>query len=219
MRCLAGLSALLLLRSTAMSSTTRQHCDPTSGTFNKDGSCRVIWNFNEASDLSSWHESSDGTARSVGMSTGAFKLQRTEMFTRAVMFSLLNPQPNGAGFVGFFTNCHDLDLSKYRSIRMRYRAQGQNFHYKFYLKDDKNSVVGGSGSYESHFLLEQGKFSEISVPLDSFVFYYRGRRNETAPPPNLKAVTLFGIQVYGGVYDDFKQSGVSSLEVDWIAVE
>ena len=37
---------------------------------------RVLWNFTEpGATVDGWVESSDGTAREAGMSTGAFKLQ------------------------------------------------------------------------------------------------------------------------------------------------
>lgn len=35
-------------------------------------------------------------------------------------------------------------------------------------------------------------------------------------PLDLKAITEFGFQVFGGVYSKFKQRGVSSLEIDFV---
>lgn len=34
------------------------------------------------------------------MSKASFSLQRSRLFQRAVVFALLNPQPNGAAFAG-----------------------------------------------------------------------------------------------------------------------
>ena len=49
------------------------------------------------------------------------------------MFSMLNPQPNGAGFVGFYTEKHR-DLSSYTGLGLRVRAQGDNNVYKVNLR-------------------------------------------------------------------------------------
>ena len=57
----------------------------------------------------------------------------------------------------------------------------------------------------------------VTIPLASFSFYYRGRLVPDAPPLDPAQITQFGLQVYGGVYSDHKQSGVSALEIDWIA--
>lgn len=88
-----------------------------------------------------WVEQSD-TVRKVGMSKAALVLQRTQEFQRAVFFTLLNPQPNGAGFAGVRTFTH-LDLTNRTAIAISCRAQGQNFEYKVVLRhrglnDDPN---------------------------------------------------------------------------------
>ncbi|XP_043190422.1 uncharacterized protein LOC122364268 [Amphibalanus amphitrite] len=176
---------------------------------------RVLWNFTvPGATVDGWTESSDGTARQAGMSTGALKLQKTARFQRAVMFSLLNPQPNGAGFVGFVTT-GNWDLSQFSAIRLRARAQGENFHYKVYLKHHGEGASVG-GSYESYFEMPPGQLTTVTIPLDSFAFYYRGQLEPDAPPLDTTDITSFGLQIYGGVYSEFKQSGVSSLEIDWI---
>jgi len=57
------------------------------------------------------------------------------------------------------------------------------------------------------------------MPISRFEPYYRGRPIIDGPTLNAKNVTEFGIQVAGGVYEDFKQSGLSSLMVDRIWAE
>jgi len=42
--------------------------------------------------------------RSAGMSKAVFSLQRSVRFQRALLFAIINPQPNGAGFAGMKTN-------------------------------------------------------------------------------------------------------------------
>ena len=49
--------------------------------------------------------------------------------------------------------------------------------------------------------------------------YYRGSLVEDAPPLDLAKVGIFGLQTFGGVYDEFKQAGVGALELDYIALQ
>lgn len=57
------------------------------------------------------------------------------------------------------------------------------------------------------------------MPLSEFLPYYRGKKVIDGPTLNLKNITAFGIQVAGGVYEDFKQSGLSSLVLERICAE
>ena len=56
------------------------------------------------------------------------------------------------------------------------------------------------------------------APIKYFQAYYRGSIVEDAPPLDLENIGTFGLQTFGGVYDEFKQSGVGSLEIDLIAL-
>lgn len=57
------------------------------------------------------------------------------------------------------------------------------------------------------------------MPISLFRPYYRGKEIIDGPKLNVKNITNFGIQVAGGVYEHFKQSGLSSLVVDQIWAE
>ena len=59
-------------------------------------------------------------------------------------------------------------------------------------------------------------FSTVSLPLANFKAFYRGREVEDAAPLNTSNITMFGLQVYGGVYLPIKQKGVSALEIETI---
>jgi len=54
------------------------------------------------------------------------------------------------------------------------------------------------------------------LPLSEFEAYYRGRKVADAEPLDLGHITSVGLQVYGGVYSEQKQSGPGSMEIDWI---
>lgn len=60
---------------------------------------KMLFDFTKMKALDQWVESSD-TVREVGMSKASLVIQKTQVFQRAVFFTLLNPQPNGAGFAG-----------------------------------------------------------------------------------------------------------------------
>lgn len=74
--------------------------------------------------------------------------QKTKVFQSAVMFSLLNPQPNGAGFVGFSTN-DTWDLSQYSGIELKVRGQGDNYIYKLNFRHKGQD--SGSIAYEAFY--------------------------------------------------------------------
>lgn len=60
------------------------------------------------------------------------------------------------------------------------------------------------------------EFQEVTLPLKQFRFYYRGKLVPDHEPINLANVTEIGLQTFGGVYSEFKQSGASTLEIEWI---
>merc|ERR1712029_1319268 len=91
---------------------------------------RTIFNFNSETeftdeDANSWWESSD-TVRTPGMSKASFVLQKSRVFQRAIIFALLNPQPNGAGFSGVKTNLtlENPDDFSGDGLMIQCRAQG-----------------------------------------------------------------------------------------------
>lgn len=60
------------------------------------------------------------------------------------------------------------------------------------------------------------KFEVVTLHLNHFDPYYRGRRQVNSDPLNKENITSLELHVYGGVYLPVKQSGTASLEVDWI---
>ncbi|XP_063241643.1 uncharacterized protein LOC134541872 [Bacillus rossius redtenbacheri] len=176
---------------------------------------RMLFDFASAASVDGWTEQSD-TARSVGMSKAVLLLQRTQVFQRAVLFALLNPQPNGAGFAGVRT-ATSLDLRDYQRVQLRLRGQGASTGYKVVLRH-KGLNDEPHPTYEQFFQVQRDTYETISLPLDDFKPYYRGRplNSSEAEPLDKSNITSFGLQVYGGVYLPVKQSGPSTLEIDWI---
>ena len=53
------------------------------------------------------------------------------------------------------------------------------------------------------------KFKDFHQTID-------GEINPNETPLNISDVRTFGFQAFGGVYDDFKQTGPGSLEIDYV---
>jgi len=175
----------------------------------------ILFDFTTANNVNDWVEISD-TVREVGMSKAVITLQKTQLFQRAIFFTLLNPQPNGAGFAGVETRT-DFNLTDYDNIEITCRAQGNNNNYKIILRDPKMSEDPHI-TYEQFFsVTPSNEFTIISLNVSNFEAYFRGRRVPDAEPLDTSNIAAFGLQIYGGVYSPIKQSGVSSLEINTIA--
>lgn len=129
----------------------------------------MLFDFTNAQSVDDWREMSD-TVRTVGKSKAVLTLQTSQLFQRAVFFTLLNPQPNGAGFAGVRKSTN-LDLSKFQNIEITCRGQGQNSHYKISLRhrgENSNEDL----SYEQFFTVKPQNLVSFIFNL-LFVFYYR----------------------------------------------
>jgi len=174
-------------------------------------------------EAASWWESSD-TVRSAGMSKAVFSLQRSVRFQRAVLFAMINPQPNGAGFAGVKSNISfsEEDLkTKPQGFLLKLRGQGQLKYWKVVLTDSDQVGLPLLYTYEHKFplnSLNNREMEEVHLPLTEFAAFFRGQQVEDAPPLDLTKIGAFGLQTFGGVYDDFKQSGVGTLEIDSISL-
>jgi len=171
-----------------------------------------------------WWEVSD-TVREPGMSKASFSLQKSRLFQRAVFFALLNPQPNGAGFAGIKTNI-TFDLDSFNSTEgliLQLRSQGDINYWKVVMTNSEFYGETAPYTYEAKFLVsernkESKEFESVNISFSDFQAYYRGSLVIDAPPLQLEKIGTFGLQAFGGVYDEYKQSGVGSLEIDFIAI-
>merc|ERR1711971_1297663 len=195
----------------------------------KDGSVeKMLFDFTDPAlfgeeQAASWWESSD-TVRSAGMSKAVFSLQQSVRFQRAVLFAMINPQPNGAGFAGVKSNVNfseELLQAKPQGFLLKLRGQGQLQYWKVVLTDSDQLGLPLLYTYEHKFhlhSLNNRQMEEVHLPLTEFAAFYRGQQVEDAPPIDLTKIGAFGLQTFGGVYDEFKQSGVGSLEIDSISL-
>lgn len=124
----------------------------------------MLFDFTNVQSLDDWREVSD-TVRTVGKSKAVLTLQTSQLFQRAVFFTLLNPQPNGAGFAGIRKSVN-FNLSRFKNIEILCRGQGQNNHYKINLKH-RGQNSNEDLSYEQFFTV---KFS-LSLITVLFIFF------------------------------------------------
>lgn len=116
----------------------------------------TLFDFTRMDNVNDWQEISD-TVRTVGKSKATLVLQKTQVFQRAIFFTLLNPQPNGAGFAGVRTRVN-LNLTDFKTIVINCRGQGKNNHYKAVLRHkglDSNNDL----SYEQFFQVSSNKIN------------------------------------------------------------
>lgn len=183
----------------------------------------VLFDFTtcDPSEADSWTEISD-TVRKPGMSKAVFALQRTRVFQRGVMFAMINPQPNGAGFAGVQRTLPDDIGSRdsYTGITFKARAQGQLKYWKVVLVDSDQVANRTRYDYEQKFPLDLStrKFEVVTLPFSDFKAYRRGKLVPDAPALNFSDTGAFGLQTFGGVYDGYKQQGSGSLEIDSVSL-
>ncbi|EZA55861.1 hypothetical protein DMN91_010724 [Ooceraea biroi] len=177
----------------------------------------MLFDFTNAQSVDDWREMSD-TVRPVGKSKAALVLQISQLFQRAILFTLLNPQPNGAGFAGV-RKPTNLDLSSFNNIEITCRGQGQNSHYKISLRH-RGQNSDEDLSYEQFFTvpMSNDEFAAVTLPLKDFKPYYRGREIPDGEPLDTANITMFEFQIYGGVYLPIKQHGASALEIETVQV-
>lgn len=176
----------------------------------------LLFNFQNATNLNNWSEQSD-TVRSAGTSKATFDLYNTQTKQSAILFTLLNPLPNGACFSGVRT-LTQLNLDGYKYISFVCKTTGNATTYKIILRHN-NLNEEPNPTYEQKFKVNTDSDTTVKIQISQFKPYYRGKIIIDGPTLNVKNITNFGIQVAGGVYENFKQSGLSSLVVDQIWAE
>merc|ERR1711874_380509 len=141
------------------------------------------------------------------MSKAAFSRQKSPMFQRAVLFAMINPQPNGAGFAGVRSDVGSRrgQFENATELHLRVRGQGDLTHWKVVLTQDGEEYV----TYQNVFEVQKDgeQFEVVRLRLDEFKPYRRGRPMPDEPALNMSEVATLGLQAFGGVHEEFKQSG------------
>ena len=59
-------------------------------------------------------------------------------------------------------------------------------------------------------------FEVVVLKFEDFHQMIDGQINPNEVPLNKSDINTFGFQAFGGVYDDFKQSGPGTLEIEYV---
>ena len=169
----------------------------------------VLWDFTTNATTSSFSESSD-TVRNVGMSKATFSLIESQEVRRAVLQTLLNPQPNGACFAGVESALEFPDWSSFMNLSLVARGQGEFSMFKVVLRD-QDGISSGS-SFEKLFQAS-GSFAQFDLALNQFGCVFRGKSCDSTL--DVRAIEKFGLQA-AGLFDSSPnemQKGAAALEV------
>nr|CAI5837057.1 unnamed protein product [Callosobruchus analis] len=131
---------------------------------------------------------------------------------RAILFTLLEPQSDGAAFAGV-RRVDNFDFTGHQEISLKLRNWGAYTGYQLVLK---NSQESNTVSYASYFDAPQKAFGEINLPFSEFEAQLHGKKVDDAPALDESNITSIGIYAYGGVYRNRTQSGVAALEIQYI---
>ncbi|VDP07164.1 unnamed protein product [Schistosoma mattheei] len=129
----------------------------------------------------------------------------------AILYYEINPQPDGSGFAGIDYKLDTWDLSNYTGVIIEIRTHGRNPNMKFIFYGNCSEIFTCQ-SYES-FFETSGERQRIELPFSTFKPYFRGEPKPDSPPLDITQLSLFGIQVYGGIGTSRKQSGPGSIEI------
>ncbi|VDN21281.1 unnamed protein product [Dibothriocephalus latus] len=194
--------------------------------FKEDG---LLFDFRTSHDFSKWSECSD-TCRTDGNPTrfgskAIITSHKGTHSTCAIFFYLLDPLPNGCCFANVEYKENRWDLSDYDGIEAELRRTGSNEWFKFVLDQEHYyekqfqvcfSQTLASGDRDNVCLFQApSEFETVRFAFSDFKAYSHGKPVENAPPLN-KSNLGFSIQVFGGVFEPFKQSGPGILQINWV---
>ena len=136
-----------------------------------------------------------------GRSDGRFRINQQQM----QFYGTLSLENNG-GFASVRSRGTNLGLKKGDSIVARVRGDGRQYSMNLY-------VPRGFGrySFRQSFKTNKGQWSEVTLPIDTFVATYRGR---VFSKEKLNPAQVNGL----GILLGDKQAGPFMLEIEWVKV-
>ena len=202
----------------------------------------VLYDFTiKENSVQNFVEVSDSTERTAGLSKASFVSIDSTNDPRAVFFSLLVPQDDSACFAGIEDSSKgSMNWDLYESMTLHLKRSGPNSIYKVVLKDALVQSQNSSVTFEQIFDIasdcwtntqednknlkkandkegiDDGYDNEyswgyVTLSLNKFVCSYHGQ--DCDYEFNKNQVSSFGLQIAGGRYESFTQSGVGSLEL------
>ncbi|CAH0557867.1 unnamed protein product [Brassicogethes aeneus] len=185
------------------------------GVFSGLGCCDYIDNFEKQTEIL-WKEQSD-TLMGEGKSKATLTLLQNGPLQRAVLFTLLDPQPDGAAFAGIRKNVK-LDLTNVNKISMNIKSRGEYRGYEFCLRDRGLSGVRAP-AYCQYFKGPED-FETVNFAIDEFKPHFEGQILTNYTALDKANVSQLSLLTYGGVRlpKHMQQSGVAAMEINWISI-
>ncbi|MEN9633156.1 MAG: hypothetical protein RL077_1560 [Verrucomicrobiota bacterium] len=161
-----------------------------------------LFGFSGNANEPAWVAVNDGVMG--GVSSGDAKLIAGSLHFRGVL-SL----ENNGGFSSIRSRGPIRNFSKVKSIVLRLKGDGRTYRLQLATNAEfRRARV----SYQAEFRTTLGEWTEVSVPLASFVPMFRGQ-TLSGPPMDRAQIEEIGISLSDG------KPGKFLLEIDWISTE
>ncbi len=167
-----------------------------------DDSMRILRDFSSLASAPAWPSQNDRVMG--GVSTGGAELRGGVLY-----FSGSLSLENNGGFAQIYSPTEIADFSDYSTVRLRVKGDGRTYQFRIATEDRYRS---SRIAYRANFPTEDGKWTEVTLPFDSFAPSFRGRIL-SGPPLDLTGVRQIAFLLGDGNPGEF------ALEVDWIGLQ
>ena len=162
----------------------------------------TLLEFDDAAEAAAWYAVDDVVMG--GVSRSGFDLPEPGIARFSGRVSL----ENGGGFASVRTPPRDWDTAAATAFVLRVRGDGRSYKLTVRTGDGFDGV-----QYQARFAPPAGEWTEVRLPIASFVPTFRGRTLAGVPPLDPAEVRALGLMVSD------KQAGPFELLVDRIAIE
>ena len=163
---------------------------------------KILRDFSHVEDASAWPSQNDGVMG--GVSTG-----QAEMRNGILRFFGEISLENNGGFAQVYSPTEKSDFSDFSQVRLRIKGDGRTYQFRMATED---RFRGSRIAYRSEFATEDGEWTEVTLPFDSFVPSHHGRIL-SGPELDLTSVRQIAFLLADG------NAGEFDLQVDWIGLE
>ncbi len=159
----------------------------------------LISNFDKPGEGNIWRVINDGVMGGISSSTWNITENGAAVFAGNVSLE------NNGGFASVRSAVGTYDLSKYKGIVLRVKADGKRYNLNLKTDAEFDSIL-----YKAEFGTEKEKWQLIKIPFSSFSPTYHGFVPPDAPKLDTKEIRRFGFLIAD------KQQGPFRLEIAWI---
>jgi len=163
---------------------------------------KTLRDFSTPEKTPAWIAENDGVMGGISKGGASFKED-------SLYFSGDLSLENNGGFAQIYSPTELTDFSDYSGVRLRVKGDGRTYQFRIATED---RFRGSRIAYRSDFPTEDGEWTEVTLPFESFVPSYRGRIL-SGPELDLKSVQQIAFLLADGNPGDF------GLQVEWIALQ